>query len=89
MNDYISNYYSEEDEKDVWFNKMKEVAVKYGYAANMKEYRENPENFKGNITDIATIIRVGVTTTSMTQDLYEILRILGKTELINRINIIK
>lgn len=88
LNDYINNYYCVEDEKDTWFNKMKEVATKYGYAGNMKEYKENPNKFKGNITDIATIIRVGITTTSMTPDLYEILKILGKDELIKRINLI-
>ena len=88
LNDYINNYYCVEDEKDTWFNKMKEIATKYGYAGNMKEYKENPNRFKGNITDIATIIRVGITTTSMTPDLYEILKILGKDELIKRINLI-
>lgn len=88
LNDYINNYYSDEDNKDIWFNKIKEVAVKYGYASNMKEYKEKPNNFKGNITDIATIIRVGITTTSMTPDLYEILKLLGKDELVKRVKLI-
>ena len=88
LNDYINNYYSVEDDKDIWFSKMKEVAVKYGYAGNMKEYKDNPDNFKGSITDIATIIRVGITTTSMTPDLYEILKILGKDELVERVKLI-
>ena len=89
LNDYINNYYEVEDDKDIWFNKMKEVAEKYGYAGSMKEYKENPQKYKGNITDIATVIRVGVTTSSMTPDLYEILKILGKEELKVRINNIK
>lgn len=53
LNDYINNYYEVEDDKDIWFNKMKEVAEKYGYAGSMKEYKENPQKYKGNITDIA------------------------------------
>lgn len=89
LNDYINNYYEVEDDKDIWFNKMKEVAEKYGYAGSMKEYKENPQKYKGNITDIATVIRVGVTTSSMTPDLNEILKILGKEELKVRINNIK
>ena len=67
---------------------MKELAVKFGFASNMKEYKNNPEAFKGNITDIATVIRVGVTTRSMTPDLYDILRLLGKEEINRRIDMI-
>ena len=88
LNTYIDKYYNVEDDKDTWFNKMKELAVKFGFASNMKEYKNNPEAFKGNITDIATVIRVGVTTRSMTPDLYDILRLLGKEEINRRIDMI-
>ena len=87
--DYIDNYYNQEDDKEVWFEKMKKVAEKYGYAGSVKEYKENPECYNGNITDIATIIRVAITTCSMTPDLYEILKILGKNKIKERINLIK
>lgn len=88
LKEYIDNYYDASDDKDTWFNKMKELAVKFGFASNMKEYKNNPEAFKGNITDIATVIRVGVTTRSMTPDLYDILRLLGKEEINRRIDMI-
>ena len=89
LKDYIENYYNEEDDKDTWFDKMRNLAEKYGYAGSMKEYKANPEQYKGNITDIATAIRVGTTTCSMTPDLYEILRILGKNRIKERIDLIK
>ena len=38
----------------------------------------NPDNFKGNVSDIATVIRVALTTKSQTPDLYELLRLIGK-----------
>ena len=88
LKEYMDNYYDASDDKDTWFNKMKELAVKFGFASNMKEYKNNPEAFKGNITDIATVIRVGVTTRSMTPDLYDILRLLGKEEINRRIDMI-
>ena len=88
LKDYMNNYYDVSDDKDTWFNKMKELAVKFGFASNMKEYKNNPEAFKGNITDIATVIRVGVTSRSMTPDLYDILRLLGKEEINRRIDMI-
>lgn len=89
VSDYFENYYDVTDDKDTWFNKMKELAEKYGFVSNMKEYKENPDNYKGNITDIATIIRVSITKCSNTPDLYEILKILGQDRINNRINLIK
>lgn len=86
--DYVFNYYDVEDDKDIWFEKMKTLAEKHGYASNNKEYKNNPDKYKGNITDIATVIRVAMTTSSMTPDLYEILRLLGKERIKNRIDLV-
>lgn len=86
LNDYINNYYDINDDKDNWFNKIKLLSDKYGYASDMKEYKEYSENYKGSIVDITTIIRVALTTKSNTPDLYEIMKILGKDRIIKRIN---
>ena len=88
VNEYFTNYYDENDDHETWFNKMKELAKKLGYADNMKDYKENPDNYKGNITDIATVIRVAITTQAQTPDLYEILQVLGKDSILKRIEII-
>ena len=53
----------------------------------MKEYKEDPSRFKGNVADVSTVLRVGLTTKSMTPDLYEIMRILGKDRIIKRFSI--
>ena len=86
LNTYINEYYDENDDKDTWFSKMQDLANKLGYAGNMKDYKENPENFKGNIADVSTVIRVGLTTKSQTPDLYELLRLLGKEKIKERFN---
>ncbi len=83
---YISKYYDENDDKDTWFNKIKELTDELGYCSNMKEYRNNPDNYKGSVADISTVIRVAMTTSTMTPDLYEILRLLGKKRIEDRIN---
>lgn len=88
-NTYIDKYYDVNDDKDTWFNKMKELCDELGYASDMKAYKENPDNFKGNVADVSTVIRVGVTTRSMTPDLYEILKLLGVAEIKRRIELIK
>ena len=85
LNEYIK-LYDEEDDKDTWFNKIKEVADNLGYASDMKAYKENPDNYKGNVADIATVIRVVLTTSRVTPDLYAIMKLLGKDRIINRFN---
>jgi len=83
---YIEKYYKENDDKETWFNKIKELCDENGYASNMKEYKENPEKFKGNVADVSTVLRVALTTKSMTPDLYEIMKLLGKERITNRFN---
>ncbi len=82
---YFNEYYDEKDDKDTWFNKMKEMTDKLGYCSDMKEYKTNPDKYKGSVADISNIIRVGVTSKSQTPDLYVILQLLGKDRINNRI----
>ena len=83
---YLNKYYNEEDDKDTWFYKIKELCDELGYASNMKDYKENPLNYKGSVADVSTVIRVSLTTSSMTPDLYEIMCLLGKDRIIERTN---
>ena len=84
---YINEYYVDSDSA-AWFNKMKEMAEKLGYASNMKEYKQNPDNYKGNIADISNVLRVALTTKSMTPDLYQIMKILGSDTIKKRFELI-
>ena len=81
---YIDEFYDENDNKEEWFNKIKSLCDKLGYASDMKEYKANPDKFKGNVADVSTVIRVCLTTSSMTPDLYELLRLIGKERIIKR-----
>lgn len=85
VTEYFDNYYDQNDDKETWFNKVKMLTEKLGYAANMKDYRKNPENYKGSVADISTVIRVMVTSRSMTPDLYEILKLLGPERIKKRL----
>lgn len=78
--------YNENDSKDEWFAKMKDVAGSIGFATDMKEYKKNPEAFAGSIADFSTIIRVTVSGRKQTPDLYEILNIIGKDKVVERID---
>ncbi|MEG0545706.1 MAG: glutamate--tRNA ligase [Oscillospiraceae bacterium] len=78
--------YSENDEKDIWFNKIKDLCEGLGFTPNVKEYKQNPEAFKGHVGDVSTVIRIAVTSRTNTPDLCTIMKILGGQEVINRIN---
>ena len=85
---YFDKYYDASFDKDTWFNKMKEAAEEMGYCANMKEYKLNPDNYKGSIADFSMIIRVALTTKTTTPDLYEIMKLLGTDRINKRIALI-
>ena len=85
LNSYIEKHFNISDDKETWFNKMKDLAEEKGYAREVKEYKANPEAYKGHVGDISTVIRVALTTRHNTPDLYEIMQVLGKEEVEKRI----
>ena len=70
--------YDPADDKDGWFGRIKALCEPLGYTPNVKEYKKNPEAFKGHVGDLSTVIRVAVTGRRNTPDLYSILQILGE-----------
>ncbi len=83
---YINNVYDENDDKQTWFNKIKEMCPLFGFASETKDYKKNPENYKGSVAQVCEVIRVAVTNRTNTPDLYEILKLLGKERIKERIN---
>ncbi len=79
--------YDSNDVEEVWFSKIKELCDQMGYQSNMKVYKENPDQYKGSIADFTTVIRVVLTTSNMTPNLYDIMKILGRKRMIERLNI--
>ena len=82
---YFEKFYDEKDDKQTWFDKMKDLAESKGFAREVKEYKANPEAFPGHVGDISTVIRVAITGRCNTPDLYEILKVLGKDSIQKRI----
>lgn len=82
---YAEEYFNIDDDKQTWFNKMKEVAGKMGYAKEVKEFKANPEQYKAHVGDVSTVIRIALTGRTNTPDMYEIMQVLGKEEVISRL----
>ena len=77
--------YNYDDDKQTWFDKIKDVAEKLGYAREVKEYKQNPENWPGHVGDVSTVIRVALTGRRNTPDMYEIMQVLGNEEVQERL----
>lgn len=87
LKEYFVNYYNKEDDKDTWFKKIKDLCPKFGFASETKEYKQNPEKYKGSVADVCEIIRVAMTGRTMTPDLYEILKLFTKEQINERIKL--
>ena len=72
---FMEKYYNDSNDKDTWFNNIKELSKELGYASEVKAYKENPELYKGHVGDVSTVLRVALTSKSMTPDLYEIMKL--------------
>ena len=75
-------------DKNIWFDKIKEMSSELGYAVDNKEYKKNPEKFKGNVAKVCEFIRVAITGQKNSPDLYEIMSVLGKDKVLERISLI-
>lgn len=81
---YIEKYYDDNDDKDTWFNKIKELAGEMGYAKEVKEFKANPDMYKAHVGDVSTVLRVALTGRTNTPDMYEIMQIMGKDRIAKR-----
>lgn len=77
--------YDYADDMTVWFDKIKAIAEKLGYAPETKLYKANPDSYKGHIGDVSGFIRLAVTGKNASPDLYEVMQIIGADRTVRRV----
>ena len=77
--------YNPDDDNSVWFAKVKKIASKVGFASEMGEYKKDPEAYKGNVSDVAEILRIAIAGSPNSPDLCTIMGILGKERSLARL----
>lgn len=87
LSTYINKYLDLSNDQ-VWFNKVKDLSEELGYAREVKDYKDNPDKYKGHVGDISMVLRVALTTKSMTPNLYDIFNLLGREKAVERFNLI-
>ena len=78
--------YAPSDDMNVWFDKIKAVAESIGYATDMKEYKQNPDAFRGSVADVSMFLRVAVTGKLNSPDMYAVMQILGEDRVEQRVS---
>ena len=71
---------------DVWFQTVKNLGIRHNFAESGKIFKQNPGVYIGHVGDVAEIIRLAVTNRKNSPNLHDVLVILGKDEVDNRIN---
>ena len=83
--DEYAAIYDPADDSGVWFDRIKALAERLGYAANMKDYKQNPSAYRGSVADVSMVLRVAVTGRQNSPDMYEIMRLLGRERVLRRL----
>ena len=77
--------YDHADDQSAWFDKIRAIATDLGYAAKPKDYKKNPDDFKGHVGHVSTAIRLALTGKSQSPDIWEIQQILGEEKTRQRV----
>jgi glutamyl-tRNA synthetase len=81
---YLDSY-DHADDRDAWFDKIRDIAESLGYAKKPKDFKKDPDRYKGHVGDVSAVIRIALTGRAVSPDLYEIQQILGEDTVRSRI----
>ncbi|MBQ4504783.1 MAG: glutamate--tRNA ligase, partial [Firmicutes bacterium] len=84
LNRYFQEY-DENDDNPAWFEKMKAMAGDMGYAIKPKDFKKNPDQYKGHVGHVSNVIRLAITGRTNSPDLWLIQQIMGKEQVRGRI----
>lgn len=85
MADFAGTYEDLAD-SDEWFNQLRSLAARNGFAASPKEHKADPERYPGSIRDVAQLVRIALTGSTRSPDLHAVARTLGRDEVIRRVS---
>ena len=82
---YIEGY-DPADDNSAWFEKVRAITAELGYAVKPKDYKKNPDMYKGHVGHVSGVIRIAITGRANSPDLWTIQQILGPEKVAARIN---
>ena len=77
LSKYLETY-NHADDQEAWFGKIREITAELGYAVKPKDFKKNPDQYKGHVGHVSTVIRVALMGRQQSPDVWEIQQILGE-----------
>ena len=74
-----------QDDSAAWFDKVKMLTEEFGFAVKPKDFKKNPENYKGSIVHVTNMLRVALTGRQNAPDIWEVTHALGEEIALNRL----
>ena len=68
-----------------WFDQIRQLATKHGFAPNAKEHKKNPGTYPGSIREASQLVRVSLTGSTRSPDLHAVATTLGPDEVQRRL----
>ena len=65
------------DDNTAWFDKVRALCRDLGYAVKPKDYKKNPDQYRGSIVEVSNTIRIAVTGRANSPDLWRASQLLG------------
>ncbi len=84
LEDYLATY-DHADDNEAWFNKIRTITENRGYAVRPKDYKKNPEAYKGHVGDVSTVVRLAITGRRNSPDVWSIQQVLGAEKTVARV----
>jgi glutamyl-tRNA synthetase len=78
--------YDHSDDSEQWFAKIRQIATDLGYAAKPKDYKKNPDDYKGHVGHVSTVIRIALMGRAQSPDVWAIQQIMGEDKVRARLN---
>ncbi len=70
--------YNHNDDQSTWFEKIRGITADLGYAVKPKDFKKHPEDYKGHVGHVSTVIRIALTGRAQSPDIWEIQQIMGE-----------
>lgn len=84
LEDYLATY-DHTDDNETWFGKIRTITEERGYAVRPKDYKKNPDAYKGHVGDVSTVVRLAITGRRNSPDIWAIQQVLGEEKTIARV----
>ena len=84
LEDYLATY-DHSDDNETWFGKIRTITEERGYAVRPKDYKKNPDAYKGHVGDVSTVVRLAITGRRNSPDIWAIQQVLGEEKTIARV----